>query len=219
MDSFLLTLAFVFLPGIIWARFDARYVRQTKPSQFALTLNAFLFGIIAYAITFGLYLAVGRTFDVLALSLPKPDAPNAIDSSLFDEVIVATLVALLSGIVWLYAEQNKWVTRLLQRIGATRRYGDEDVWDFMFTSTDLAARYINVRDFQQGVVYTGWVEVFSESDRMRELVLINVEVYNSDTADLIYTTPRLYIARAPEGLTIEFPATDADKSEDTNNGA
>ncbi len=33
MNTLVLTLALIFLPGIIWTRLDARYAREAKPSQ------------------------------------------------------------------------------------------------------------------------------------------------------------------------------------------
>lgn len=50
MNTLVLTLALIFLPGIIWARLDARYARQAKPSQSELIINVFVFGLVAYLV-------------------------------------------------------------------------------------------------------------------------------------------------------------------------
>jgi hypothetical protein len=96
------------------------------------------------------------------------------------------------------------LTRFLQLIGATKKYGDEDVWDFTFNSRDTAVEYVHVRDFANQCVYAGWVNTFSETDRLRELVLLDVIVYDFDGQEL-YRVPRLYLARAPDSIHIEFP--------------
>jgi hypothetical protein len=110
------------------------------------------------------------------------------------------------SIGWLYLSTYKALTWLLQRAKATRKYGDEDVWDYTFNSRNTAVDYVHVRDFTNHYVYAGWVNSFSETDKRRELVLLNVIVYNFDAEEL-YKTPRLYLARPPENIHIEFPYT------------
>ena len=53
-------------------------------------------------------------------------------------------------------------------------------------------------------MYAGWVNTFSETDRVRELVLLEVIVYDFEGQEL-YRTPRLYLARPPDAIHIEFP--------------
>lgn len=65
---------------------------------------------------------------------------------------------------------------------------------------------MHVRDFANGYLYAGWVNIFSETDRLRELVLLNVIVYDLNGTEL-YQVPRLYIARPQENMHIEFPYT------------
>jgi hypothetical protein len=48
------------------------------------------------------------------------------------------------------------------------------------------------------------VTTYSETEKLRELVLRDVIVYNLEGEEL-YKTPMLYLARAPENVHIEFP--------------
>ena len=82
------------------------------------------------------------------------------------------------GVVWLFAVNNKWMARFLQKIGATKRFGDEDLWDFTFNSSEAAVEYAHFRDFDQKVVYAGFVRSFSETEKLRELVLRDVTVHD-----------------------------------------
>ena len=97
------------------------------------------------------------------------------------------------------------MTRALQWIGATRRYGDEDVWDFYLNSGDKHVEYVHFRDFTTNLVFAGWVDAFSESGKLREIVLREARVFDMDSAALLYTAPRLYIAREPSQILMEFP--------------
>ena len=108
------------------------------------------------------------------------------------------------GVLTLYAENHKLFTRFVQLIGATKTYGDEDVWDFVFNSSSNAVSFVHFRDFDQRVTYAGYVEVFSESGHLRELVLRDVAVYDFDGNEM-YKVPRIYLAKKQENVHIEFP--------------
>ena len=214
IDLLILQLAVIFLPGIIWARLDASYAAKVKPSEVEFFLRAFLFGITTYAVEFLLFAALGWQFKMADLT----DAPTkeVVSGDILHEVLWALGIGCLLAIVWLYVSRYKLLTQFLQLIKATKKYGDEDVWDFTFNSRDIAVEYIHFRDFDNKCVYAGWVNTFSETDKIRELVLLDVIVYDFEGGEL-YTTPRVYLARSPESIHIEFPYGQADKSEDTEN--
>lgn len=201
-DLFILQVAILFLPGLLWAGLDSRYALKTKPSEFQFILRAFQFGLAAYAVTFGIYLIFGWPFTLADLS----DAPSKaiLTPAIFKEVVSAVTVGLFLAVIWLYAQNHKWDTRLLHWIKATKTYGDEDVWDFTFNSPIAAVEYVHPRDFTNKIVYAGWVREFSESEKLRELVLRDAEIYDFD-GNKLFDTPLVYLARAPEGIHIEFP--------------
>ena len=202
IDLLILQLAVVFLPGIVWAQLDASYAAKAKRSDVEFFLRAFLFGLVTYAVEFLVFAALGRTFRMASLA----DAPTreVVSGEVLAEVLWALLIGIVLAVGWLYASRFKLLTRLLQKIGATKKFGDEDVWDFTFNSTDVAVEYVHFRDFENKLVYAGWVNTFSETDRVRELVLLDVIVYDFEGKEM-YRTSRLYLARAPESIHIEFP--------------
>lgn len=140
MNTLVLTLALIFLPGIIWARLDARYARQAKPSQPELLVNVFVFGIVAYLATYLVYLipavAEVASFNLTTIALDDGAVAQSIRRSVVDDILVATAISLILAPVWLAIQSRKWVVRFLQWTGATKRYGDEDVWDFLLSSDD-----------------------------------------------------------------------------------
>jgi len=54
------------------------------------------------------------------------------------------------------------------------------------------------------VTYAGVVELFSESGPLREMILRDVTVYDFEQTEM-YRLRRLYLAKAPENIHIEFP--------------
>ena len=113
-------------------------------------------------------------------------------------------IAFVLAILWLYFHNHKILGWFLQKIQATKKFGDEDVWDFVFNSSMEEVEYIHIRDFKKELVYAGWVRAFSETDELRELFLQNVVLYNFKGQEL-YKVPKIYLARSPEDITIEFP--------------
>jgi hypothetical protein len=205
LDLLVLQVAVIFLPGIIWARLDVSYAAKVKPSETEFILRAFLFGLTVYAIEFILYSLCGWQFTMADLG--GLATKEVISRQIAWEVLWAVLISIVLSICWLYAATHKLLTRFLQFINATKKYGDEDVWDFVLNSGETAVGYVHVRDNETGYVYTGWIDTFSETDRLRELVLLEVIVYNLDGVKQ-YEMPRLYLARAPDNINLEFPYKD-----------
>ena len=119
-------------------------------------------------------------------------------------IFYASLVSVFCALLWLYGSNYKLLTRLLQSISATKRYGDEDVWDFTFNSGKPEVEYVHVRDFEKKITYAGWVEAFSETEKQRELRLRDVIVYDFE-GNVLFETPRVYLARKMDNIDIEFP--------------
>jgi len=125
------------------------------------------------------------------------------------------VISISSSILWLYAANYKILTRILQKIKATRKYGDEDVWDFFLNSSSKEVEFVNIRDFDRKVIFSGFVSVFSETDKTRELIISDVIVYDFDGIEL-YKTPRMYIANPTDSVIIEFPYVDTNATEPTS---
>ena len=210
MNTLVLTLALIFLPGIIWARLDARYARQVKPTQSEFIVNVFVFGLVAYLATYLAYqipvVAKVASFNLSAIALDDAEVAQTLGRSVVDDILVATAVALLLAPTWLAVQRYKLVVRFLQKIKVTKRYGDEDVWDYLLSSDDPRAFYVNVRDEQTGQTFTGFVDQFSEAPGLRELVLSQVEAFDTTTGEPTIKVARMYLARDPKGMTLEFPA-------------
>lgn len=151
-------MAILLLPGIIWARLDVRYAIKKRTSEFDFFIRAFVYGLASYAVTFALYALVRRPFALIDVT--AADNRNIIARQVGGEIIVATAVGFCLAILWIYAANWKLLTRLLHAIRATRRYGDDDVWDFTFNSTATASRFVNIRDSDKKIVYTGGVNAF-----------------------------------------------------------
>lgn len=201
MDIFLVQMAVLFLPGLIWASLDARYARTERAGQVELFIRAFMFGLATYAVLYLIYTVSGRDFSTVELKSPEDGV--LLTQTIVDEIAWSLPLSFTLAVLWIALSTHKILPRFLQHIRATKRYGDEDVWDYTFNSSNASVEYVHVRDFERGITYAGWVDVFSESGKLRELVLRDVEIFdaNGNKTD----APLLYLAREPNNIHIEFP--------------
>jgi hypothetical protein len=117
MNTLILTIALIFLPGFIWARLDARYARQVKPTQSEFVINVFVFGLVAYLATYLIYLlpfiSGMPTFDFTNVALEDDQVAKTIGLGVVDDILVATLMAVVLAPVWLLAQRYKIIVRFL----------------------------------------------------------------------------------------------------------
>jgi hypothetical protein len=201
MDFAFAQLALVFLPGIIWANIDAKYGAGLRPDQATLLLRAFMFGMATYSVTFVLYLLFQKDFGY-SVSAISTDGVNLLE--LKDEIAWSIPSSLFLSTIWLYIVRHRLLMRFLHCIGATRRYGDEDVWSYTLNSRDANVEYVHVRDIGNGFIFAGWVNGYSENEDFRELLLSDVIVYSSKGEE-ISRPPVLYISRPKDNIWVEFP--------------
>lgn len=212
MDFALAQLALIFLPGVIWANIDAKYGAGLRPSETTLFIRAFIFGTTTYAVLFLIYAVAGREFGYLAL------ASGLSGSALFslkDEIAWAIPTSFVLSVIWLWIVRFRLVMRFLNWIGATKRFGDEDVWSFTFNSNKPNVEYVHVRDIEGGYIYAGWVNAYSENEDYRELLLSDAIVY-TENAEEVSQAPLLYLARTKTNVWIEFPFNKEDQRNVTN---
>ena len=201
MNIIVTQLALIFFPGIIWAAVDSRYAARKEFSQFRLIISAFVFGTISYSVVYVIYSLIGRPFDIVGV---VANGTKIKLEGTADEILSAVVVSVLLSLVWVYGSTYKFLNRFLRHIKATKRYGDEDVWDYVFNTSGPSSEFVNVRDFKKEIVYAGYVHIFSESEKLRELVLRDAKIYDFQGNEL-FDMANIYIARAPDDIHVEFP--------------
>ena len=106
------------------------------------------------------------------------------------------------GLLASLALNKHWLNRLARVIGVSNKFGDLDVWARMFNSSDIV--WVVVRDFNHDLAFDGWVNAFSDTYDTNELLLRDVKVYQSSSAQLLYELDSVYLTREKDELTIEI---------------
>lgn len=200
MDPFFLQLAVLFIPGMIWERVDAMFIQNGRPDQFEILRRTFIFGLISYLATYAAFQLAG--FEFLFVELVKDQ--QIITPSLARQILAASLMSVLLSIVYVFAMDRAVVHRFFRLIRVSKRFGETDVWDHMLNQRIPDVEYVHFRDWDKKIVYAGWVDYFSDSGKVREVVLRDVQVFDFEGAP-VYEAPRIYVARAIDKIDMEFP--------------
>jgi hypothetical protein len=210
MTEFVFQLAVVFVPGLIWSTIVDRLctTRGTR-SDFSTVIRAFGFGVASYFVYFvGYYISFRGWYGVWPSLLDRmTSAPGVGELRTLRprDILFTSLLAILLAVVWAAASNRKLFMRLMQRLGVTRKFGDEGVWEFTFNQGTPSVEYVNIRDFENRVAYAGFVKAFSEGGEFREILLDQVRVSDLDSGTHLFEMPVIYLSRKRDSLHIEFP--------------
>ena len=204
LSSFLIRIILLVLPGIACSSFyrhlRGRRTRKDWEDFLEILIFSFLcytiYGLLTYALS-----SVYSTDDPLAAFRALTNENVQIDRPVARAIIWALVIAIPVAFVASYIDEYKLINRFGWFIQATKRIGDEDIWDYFNRSPDIV--WVNVRDHKLDLYYYGRIEAWSDSGEERELLLRKVEVYKNSTAEFLYESDVVYISRKPDDLTID----------------
>lgn len=203
VSALFIRVVILILPGLVGSLFYRKLRGGRQQKDWRDLAEITLFALSSYAL-------YGAALEVFATA----DGPVAL-KALFDEsvpvqwteVVIASLVSVGLAVGASSVQRFKLINWVGRKIGATHRFGDEDVWEYFHNSPDTGS-WLYVRDHKEELVYYGWLEAYSESGDDRELLLSDVEVYTDETDEPLDAVPLLYVSRDAYDFTIEIPPKD-----------
>lgn len=200
-------LLLIFFPGIIAALVINSLTTHKKKEFNLFLLYSFILGLTSY---FGVYLFVLVNNMIVNLNgydgkLKLQFLESLTNGESFiqiEEVLITTVVAFLMAIgisaILNRGTLHKWARKLK----ITSQFGENDVWQHTFNSPDI--EWVTIRDFENDLIYQGYLGAFSDTFTSNELLLSDVVVYSSSTAEELYRVDAIYLTRNAANLTIEF---------------
>lgn len=195
------------LPGIIAYNLSEKLIVRKQQDVTSYISTVLLYSIISYILTsvhFALFTShdINYVYDIICISHFDH---NELQIMIFG-CIYSILVAWIIGFCYRF----NLINRIAIYFGATKRFGDVDVWHY-FNDSNMDEKndgYVYVRDLKANLTYYGYIALYSDSGMERELLLSNVSVYsNSDSQgnSVLYEVAHLYLARNRDDLSIEVP--------------
>ncbi|WP_129633754.1 hypothetical protein [Candidatus Oscillochloris fontis] len=166
-------------------------------------LEMALFSLLSYNIyglglTFTNYRGWTNTQVVISQAL----LDNGVPINWLEIVITATISFVIAFIAsFLYTKDT--INKIGRKLRVTSMFGNKDVWDFYYKN--YGNQWAFVRDYKTDMVYYGHILSYSNTDKERELIITDVDVYTNTTSEFRYSCPVMYISRSRDDLTIEIP--------------
>jgi hypothetical protein len=203
ISSLLLRVVFLGLPGIICFFLYRMFTTERNTRSWEDVLKIGVFALMSYLLYSSCFMLARLVFG--------GDGSIRFYDALFNEktalppweVTGASIAGVVLAFVAAAVDNRKLINKLARRVRVTNRFGDDDVWLFLH-NIPRNTQWAFVRDHKVGLTYYGWIDVFSDSEKERELLLTQVDVYDA-ASDRLYSTPTLYICREKHDLSIEFP--------------
>lgn len=191
----------LFLPGIIATNTIDLLTTHRKRQPYQFVLHSYLIGAASYMIlSFFVYLNNRLvefhnevpTWKVTFLT----SLLNNKSAIIWTEVFFASVVGFILAIIIVKIINEKMIYRVANFLNISNKHGDDDVWDYLFSSEEV--EWITVRDADTKIVYVGAVSTYSQKDEKRELILSQVEVYkeigNNQPLKDLYSLNNLYLS-------------------------
>lgn len=208
ISSLLIRIIFLSLPGIATSIIYHKLIRRRSRRDWEDIFKIGLFSLINYCTLYIIIFLINlsgsnfgfHTYDAIfdeTITLPG------------NEIVIATLLAIPIGFVLSFFSKKRLVNRIGQKLKATTLISDNDVWeDFL----DLwSGKWVFVRDKIRNLTYYGYIDLYSESNKTREVVIRDVKVYTDlvekigEKTKHLYNLDAIYISRTNDYLTIEVP--------------
>jgi hypothetical protein len=214
ISGFLIRVIFLAVPGIVSYMLFRKLAGKTKCEKWEELCQVVLFSLIIY-VTYSIFISFFGLFGWSKKELTFFKA--IIDEKVtieWSEIIIASLLGVPIAFIALAIHTYKLLNRIGRLIRVTKRFGDEDVWDYFNNLPDIPEyEWVFVRDHKTGLVYFGWIYAYSDSEKDRELLMCDVDVYTNDNGEFLYTTGMLYLCRDRYDLTIEMRVTSENNQE------
>lgn len=192
VTEFGLRLVLLFLPGIICASLVDSLTTHPPRTQFRFTLRALILGVASYGLL-ALFLP-GLSFFAALSDLEV--VPSLVEAG------YATGVSIGLALLLTYIANHKVHFKIAQKLRLTKRFGDQDVWSYLFNSPDV--EWIVVRDHKRNLVYDGRVRFFSDGSADAELYLQDAKVYDNSSGKHLYDIAGMYVSLDRTDMTIEI---------------
>ena len=212
LSEFTFRLILLFLPGLIAFWVIDSFTFYNTDKLWKHLLNSFLLGIVCYGVYFLITLIPSFGLDFHFLDA-LTDSTNDTKNLSINEILIVTVIGVGTGLFISYIINRKWTRPLAVLLGRGQHDVDEDVWTILVNSPETNA-WVNIKDFENDLVYRGWIDRASEAGESKELFLKDVTVEKMSTGEHLYQIHALYLSRPREKLDIEIhEANDAEESE------
>jgi len=209
ITQFTIQIIILGIPGIFCFFVASKLVGRIGKDKFDAFLAIFLFSVLSYVIyslgveIYNLIVCVKTDNNILSNLITDQNNIRAID------ILLATISSFILALIISYIYNFNLLNRFAQIIRATKRYGDEDVWHYFHNiHSPKISDWFVVRNLERDLMYSGNITTYSETDKERELLIKEVDVYKNSTGEYMYSADEVYLSLDKNNITIEINPKD-----------
>jgi len=206
MNQLAVTLMIIFFPGIVAAIVCDKIAVHSKWNPFKFVLYSFLLGTLSYGSLQTAYIIIDffSAIRIERIFFEKLTILNNFEKTDFiiniSEIFWATLLAVPVAFFASAIINHKVMNRVARICKVGVKYGDENLYSYYLNSKEIDWLYI--RDFDEKKIYQGRLKSYSENEKVQELVLYEVSVFD-EISNLLYEVPTIYLSKEAGKFIIE----------------
>ncbi|TCK05393.1 hypothetical protein [Phorcysia thermohydrogeniphila] len=205
MNKELVQLAFLFLPGLLGDSILRKLTGVKRERVWQDFVSVFVFALLSYLLSEITLMGLNYCLDInIPLVFPILEDGNGNRQAYYLSVILGSIYGVSLGFLGAFIESRNFINKMGMRLKVSKRYGGEDVWSFFHKTFNKEFEWVIVRDHKTDLVYYGHIVAFSESEKERELLMSNVDVFSNETGEKLYSAEYIYICRNRYDLSIEI---------------
>jgi len=212
MNQLVVTLIVILMPGIIANVICDKITHHSKWTAFKFSLYATVLGMISYGVLQVIYYIIDIV-NLCSFSVESWSHLDVWDASIADnpkipakEVFFASLVSIPVSMMAAYLINFKFFNKLAQKIGVSSKYGDENLFSYYLNAQEID--WIYVRDKENELTYQGRIVSYSETEKMQEIVMSDVTLFDYNDSRELYSVPTVYLTKEVGKFIIEAIPTD-----------
>lgn len=193
------------IPGLIYYKTYNTIMGINKKKDWESFFEIILMSIICYLII-GFSYSVFESISVKQVTFKLSNNLNALidenSSPDFFEIVVASFIGFCLAFLIGKIAENNFLNKLSNKLKINNRTGERDAWEEFLN--EYGNDYLVIRDYKTGYYYTAVIELYSESRQQRELIMSDVDIYDSENGNKLYNVKKMYLSRCEDDLIFEL---------------
>lgn len=207
ISALTLKLIILLIPGALGTLIMNRLTIRKELSPFKFMLNAIIIGVFSYLLLqlfSNTVHFISNIFSCQTGGYKQLQIWSSISDKTiipYEEVLYSSICSIIIAILGSLIDQYKIINKLAQKLGISNKYGDENLFSYFLNAKETQIVYI--RNIKNNLTYHGYVNSYSETNDLSEIVLSNVSVYRYDDSSLLYEVDQIYLSFAKNEIIIE----------------
>ena len=207
ISDLMIRLIILIIPGIVATLIVDTLTTHREWNPFRFSIYSVLLGVASYTF-YQLFLYLWSLLIVLYPSFPTPPSLT-FWLSLFNnnilisehEVFFACLFGLLLSLLITGFINNQYLNGIANKLKLSDKFGEGELFTQFIRQKDI--QWVWVRCKTTGLTYDGYINNYAETEKLQEIELNDVTVYNSEDSQELYKLSKIYLASQPGDFIIE----------------